>query len=191
LDRFQKRREKTRAALKMAAVDLMRERGYDAVSITDITERADVGRGTFYLHFTDKAEVVAAALLDTFGRLEEAARSRLEGVPVEQRDYLGYVWFFHVVKMQLPLLRQVMNGSGAGAVNDRLRAYVYEREWARLNENNPFLALGLPPEYAAQHVAATLLGTVNWWAENEDGYTPEQVADLFYRALYRRPPPPR
>jgi AcrR family transcriptional regulator len=191
LNRFQKRREATRAALRAAAIDLILERGYDAVSITDITERADVGRGTFYLHFTDKADVVTTALLDTFGRLEQAARARLETAPPDQRDYLNSVWFFHVVKTQLSLLRQVMNSSGASAVNERVKAYIGERERVRLNENNPFLALGLPPEYAAQHVAATLLGTVNWWAENEEGYTPEQVADLFYRALYRRPPPGR
>jgi AcrR family transcriptional regulator len=189
LNRFQKRREATRAALRMAAIDLILERSYDSVSITDITERADVGRGTFYLHFTDKADVVASALLDTFGRLEPAIRSRLESAPPDQRDYLRWVWLFHVVKTQLPLLRQVMNSGGASPVNERLKAYIGERERVRLNERNPFT--GLPPEYAAQHVAAALLGTVNWWAGNEDGYTPEQVADLFYRALHRRPPPVR
>jgi AcrR family transcriptional regulator len=52
--RQQRRTERTRARLLDAALELFLERGYDSPSIAEITERADLGAGTYYLHFRDK-----------------------------------------------------------------------------------------------------------------------------------------
>ena len=58
MTRVERRRASTRARIVEAAEGLMRERGVEAVTIQDITEAADVGHGTFYLHFKTKAEVL-------------------------------------------------------------------------------------------------------------------------------------
>ena len=55
--RQQRRTEHTRARLLDAALQLFLEHGYDAVSIGQITERADLGAGTYYLHFRDKRSI--------------------------------------------------------------------------------------------------------------------------------------
>src|SRR5690349_10717909 len=58
--RQQRRTEQTRSRLIDAALQLFLERGYDAVSIGEITERADLGAGTYYLHFRDKRSLYEA-----------------------------------------------------------------------------------------------------------------------------------
>ena len=77
----QKRREdrriqRTRQMLQQAFVDVMREKGkaltsireiekcFAATSIQEITMRANVNRGTFYLHFTDKYMLADAVVRD-------------------------------------------------------------------------------------------------------------------------------
>lgn len=45
---------RTRQSLEQAFVDLLREKGFQAISVQDITRRAGVNRATFYAHFTDK-----------------------------------------------------------------------------------------------------------------------------------------
>lgn len=57
-NRAERRKQQTRAAIKQAAFDLLREMGYQKLSVRAITERADVGYGTFYIHFSDKDDVV-------------------------------------------------------------------------------------------------------------------------------------
>jgi AcrR family transcriptional regulator len=59
--RFDRRRAQTRAALIGAAQDLLIE-GRLGVPIQEVTERADVGIGTFYNHFDSKDELFAAAI---------------------------------------------------------------------------------------------------------------------------------
>jgi AcrR family transcriptional regulator len=49
---------RTRRRLKEALLELIQERGYDEITIRDITERADVGRSTFYSHFDSKEDLL-------------------------------------------------------------------------------------------------------------------------------------
>jgi len=50
--------------LLQAALAVFTQKGVDATTIEDITERADVGKGTFYRYFHDKYEVMIALIED-------------------------------------------------------------------------------------------------------------------------------
>lgn len=63
-DRLARKRQKTRQALLDAARSLVYERGHERIAIQDITERADVGLGTFYNYFESKQAVFEAVLAD-------------------------------------------------------------------------------------------------------------------------------
>jgi AcrR family transcriptional regulator len=57
----ERKRLRAREAIVEAAHQLFAERGFDQVTVTDIAERAEVGRSTFFRYFGDKQEVVFAA----------------------------------------------------------------------------------------------------------------------------------
>jgi AcrR family transcriptional regulator len=61
-DRLARKRERTRRNLLNAARELVYERGHEKISISDITERADVGLGTFYNYFESKTVIFEAVL---------------------------------------------------------------------------------------------------------------------------------
>lgn len=67
--REDRRIQRTRQALQRAFAEVVREKGFTATSIQDITERANVNRGTFYLHFTDKYMLVDTFVREDFQRL--------------------------------------------------------------------------------------------------------------------------
>jgi AcrR family transcriptional regulator len=56
-NRFDRRREKTRVDLLQAAERVISRKGYHQTRISDIANEADVGLGTFYLHFKTKNEI--------------------------------------------------------------------------------------------------------------------------------------
>jgi AcrR family transcriptional regulator len=56
-NRFDRRREKTRLDLIHAAEQVISRKGYHQTRIADIANEADVGLGTFYLHFKTKNEI--------------------------------------------------------------------------------------------------------------------------------------
>jgi len=70
---IERKQRAARARIIDAADQLFAERGFDRVSVTDIAERAEVGRTTFFRHFTDKTEVVFAKEQAMFDAITDAA----------------------------------------------------------------------------------------------------------------------
>jgi len=71
--RVDRRIQRTRQILQQAFKDIVRVKGFAATSIQEITERANVNRGTFYLHFADKYMLTEAVVRELFR--QELARS--------------------------------------------------------------------------------------------------------------------
>ncbi|QYR22894.1 TetR/AcrR family transcriptional regulator [Paenibacillus sp. sptzw28] len=67
--RHDRRIQRTQQLLRQAFIEIMREKGFAAMSVRDITERANVNRGTFYIHFTDKYMLLDEVVRDKFGQL--------------------------------------------------------------------------------------------------------------------------
>lgn len=64
-----RRRRRSREMLKRSFIELMREKGFTAITVKDITDRADVNRGTFYAHFPDKYALLEQSIRDKFRSL--------------------------------------------------------------------------------------------------------------------------
>jgi AcrR family transcriptional regulator len=60
--RVSRRLQHTRQLLQQAFIEVAHEKGTVATTVQDITERADVNRGTFYLHFVDKYALLQAII---------------------------------------------------------------------------------------------------------------------------------
>nr|WP_119696574.1 TetR/AcrR family transcriptional regulator [Microbacterium halotolerans] len=87
LSLVERKQRAARSRIIDAADALFAERGFDSVSVTDIAERAEVGRTTFFRHFGDKAEVVFAkeqAMFDTIADATSVMR-----IPAQSADSLA------------------------------------------------------------------------------------------------------
>lgn len=79
-------RENTRRALFDALSSLMRERGFDAVSMSDLASRAGIGRTAIYNHFTDKEDLLLAFVEDEMSGYLDTVHSMLaeHSEPIDQ-----------------------------------------------------------------------------------------------------------
>jgi AcrR family transcriptional regulator len=97
-NRSQRRASKTRARLLKAALSVFAEVGTEAATIEMITQRADLGKGTFYRHFADKSRIIGTLIEQCVGSLLEVI-SRTAGEPHSLQEALdglvnGHVEFF-------------------------------------------------------------------------------------------------
>ncbi len=77
--RVDPRVKRTRQWLQKALLDLMAEKGFEAITVQEIAERAMVNRATFYAHFTDKYALLEHSMRALF---QEKLRAELpEGSP--------------------------------------------------------------------------------------------------------------
>lgn len=83
-----RRRDATRRALLDAARATLTRTGYDGATIGEIAGTADVGVGTFYLHFEDKKDLLVAFVDELVTELRAYANARLVGI-VRLEDHLA------------------------------------------------------------------------------------------------------
>jgi len=77
-NRNQRRRQRTRETILVAAEHVFRHKGIDSTTVNDITEQADVAYGSFYNHFKSIDEVVAALVAASLQRVADRTGSLLE-----------------------------------------------------------------------------------------------------------------
>src|SRR5271167_3128248 len=84
-DRRQRRSAEIRERLFRAALDLFARKGFAETTVEDITDAADVGKGTFFNHFPSKDHILLAFGEMQLAKLDEAvANARRNNVPMPE-----------------------------------------------------------------------------------------------------------
>jgi AcrR family transcriptional regulator len=175
-----RRARRTKQLLFGALMELIVEKGYESISITNITERADVARGTFYLHYKDKDEL----LLSSF---DKVAEDILENVKrYSKQDFLSGVpqptlVLFEYIYHDPTLFRVILNGQGGTLMLQRFRAFAAETAHQVLQNMNTIPAV--PPNILADFLAGAMLSVLGGWLEDEMKTPPKEMAAIFYKLM--------
>ncbi len=192
--RSDRRTNRTRRQLRAALLALILERGYDAVTVEDITERADLGRTTFYLHYRDKEDL----LIESLDALVDDLTATIAQVPMA--EWPTRLDPQHPEPLQLPLrlafqhaadhadlYRIILRGEGRTQTMERVRQIVIEQVdhvfGVRVSRENYPIHPAVPVDIFANYFAGAFLGVLTWWLENNLPYPPEQMATIFQRIL--------
>ena len=190
ISRHERRRLQTRKLLLQTTLQLVLAKGYDAISIQNITDQADLGRGTFYIHFKDKEDVVWTMVQDVFKELEQKAHQQLDR-HMPQVEYYGLLNIFQHADQNRDLYRLMFGGQGVAMLTIRVqdfmaKSFLYD---IRTAPDSPDINFNLPEEIEAQILTGMISRLLFWWLETPNTYTVGQMAAMTYQALYRKQPP--
>ncbi|MER7841048.1 TetR/AcrR family transcriptional regulator [Streptomyces sp. NPDC096040] len=115
-NRFERRRSETRRALVRAARTILAESGDTSTSIRAIAERADVGFGSFYNHFTCKPDLFDAAVADALEEYAQAIDERLGGLDDPAERLAGGVRLSARMAGAHPEIMRILCHSGLGRI---------------------------------------------------------------------------
>lgn len=188
--RHERRRMQTRKLLIQSTLQLVLEKGYDAISIQDITDRADLGRGTFYIHFKDKEEVIWTAFRDLFQELEQEAHEKLDR-RLPQVEYYGLLNIFSHATENRDLYRVMFGRQGSAELASRAQDFLANAILTDIRDASepPEINFDLPEEIEAQFLTGVISRLLSWWLDTPTDYSAEQMAAMTYMALYRKKPP--
>ena len=118
-------------ALYKSAYDLFIEQGIEKTSVSDITKRAGVAKGTFYLYFTDKYELRDHLIARTAGKLFLSAWEALESSSVSTfENRIIFIVDYILEKMQenKPMLRFISKNLSWGIFRQAIQSSDDETE---------------------------------------------------------------
>lgn len=178
-----RRVQKTRALLYETLLDLMVEKGYEAITVQDLIDRANIGRSTFYSHFEDKEKLLTACIeqLFTFLQSQTSAPSEASDDPVRFRFSLAM--FQHVQGHKLVYKAVVGKQSGL------LVMYHMERMLRRVisEELNGLIERGalkkLPDGVLAAHILGSFWTLLHWWMEQKTPYSAFEMDRMFHATV--------
>lgn len=171
---------RTRKMLLEALIDLTIERGFAAVTVRDIAERAMVNRATFYRHYLDKYDLLDQYMADVYTLTEPQAEAPLlQQRPAQTPDQPppGLVAMLEHVRENADFYRVMLGKNGDTVFTLKVQLYIEKRFRSQL----PSLALqanpGDPPlDLVLSYLSYAGLGAIVWWLDNTEACPPEQIA---------------
>jgi AcrR family transcriptional regulator len=131
---------RTHHFLQEAMIELITEKGFEAITVGDIAERAMINRATFYRHYQDKYDLVAKIFEEAANHLVTDTKPLHKGSdPGEKEENLREIWnqFFEHVAQHARLYRAMLGKNGSPWFAARMREHITrlilenERRWER------------------------------------------------------------
>ena len=168
---------RTRRLLREALIELIEERGFDALTVGEIAERAMVSRAAFYRNYQDKYDLVEQIFA-------EAMQALLDAVSEPDTAHSPQIWvrFFEHIAEYERLYRALLGRKGSPWFVLKMRASLVDlvKEFGRLSPQwQPDAAPPIYPtsdEFIPDLVATMFVEAITWWLEHGRPYPPEEIA---------------
>jgi AcrR family transcriptional regulator len=159
-------------------ISLTIEKGFNAVTVTDISERAMVNRATFYRYYQDKYDLLDQ-YTEKFYTMQSAYNETI--APADRRVYApdeppeGLVRVWEEIRANAAFFRVMLGPKGDPGFTQKARDYIEKR----VGSNLPDLAAeapNLPLALCLSYISSASIGLILWWLENDMPYSPRQMA---------------
>lgn len=176
-----RRVRRTKARLRQAMTQLMLEKDLSSITVRELTDLADVNRGTFYTHYKDIYDMIDQVENEIFSELEDLLD--LHTSEIVQRDIAAVLQeVFRFVGRNQSLCRVFLTRQSADRFFQRLNQLIYRKcldEWKELYHTADREA----PRYVLEFVVSGTVGLIRAWATNGFPEPPEDVAELANRLI--------
>ncbi len=170
-----RRVRRTQHLLAKALIDLTLEKGYETVTIRDITERADIGYATFFRHYHHKDELLKDVLEVVLTELIDLLSP---AIPNADTTSVG-VLLFNYVQKQSEIFRVLLRSHA-------LLGSIIEKATQNIaNEHSPRAGSAVPLEIAAHHIVTSSIALIQWWLAHQMPYPPERMGIIYYELITR------
>jgi AcrR family transcriptional regulator len=179
-----RRVKRTREVLQKALIDLIDEQGYDAITVQQIVDRADVARTTFYVHYTSKDDLFIScheAIVSDFqsGPLYPHPLSREELLSPEVPP--GMIAAYQHLDEARARLNPIFRGKDGALILRRIRDWSAQEIETNLRAVFDESDSTVPFDLLATYLAGAQLALVQWWLEKRQPHTAETLAQTFHR----------
>lgn len=178
----------TKIKIRTSFIELINNKGFSLITVSDITRQAKINRGTFYLHYKDKYDLIDQIKLEEIKHikgilLKDENPSNLED-PLEIIPYESILEALIYVKKNINLIRSLASEVGDSNFIEMIKNLLNELLYERL-ELSKSLSLDIkdiPLEYVNEIIFSSTIGIILIWIKKGGEEQPEELAQIIMKA---------
>ncbi|GIO29325.1 MULTISPECIES: TetR/AcrR family transcriptional regulator [Paenibacillus] len=183
---------RTKTVIRDALTELIEEKGFEALTVKDITTRANINRGTFYLHYRDKYDLLEQSEQELIEGMVAIIRTirpfNLDELMARNEPVPQIVELIEYMNGQAEFLKTILGPKGDPAFHSLVRSmmskYLFEQNIVPLIKKENTL---VPTEYLIAYISSAHLGIIQEWLMNGRKETPCELALIMTKLSMKGP----
>lgn len=172
MSKVDRRITKSQEAIKKAVIELMSVKKFDDITILDIAERANVNRGTIYLHYLDKFDLLDKIIEEHINELRIMCKSAAE----MDLDFVeSNIGWFEYFESNYSFFSTLLASSKASSFRSRFQELLIEEMKNDINTTKE-LNQDLSEEVLLQFIVTSFVGIAEWWIKQGMPSPPRDIA---------------
>ncbi len=177
------RNTETKSLIKDAFTVLMKEKGFQTLTVSDITRKAGINRGTFYLHYVDKYDLLEKLEEDLLDDLTEILLKKYDNHfdnPKEIIPYQAILSALYYVKDDFDFIQVLISKNGDMSFINRFKELLQKsmKEGILKTGILNFSRKGLPEDYANEILLSSTASVILLWIKKGGVESPEEIAHI-------------
>lgn len=180
----------TEQQIKKAFIHAVDQKGFNKVTITDIAQHAHISRGTFYVHYIDKYDLLEKIEADIFKKLQSSLVGEQLNAPLLARTsediitstYRTFSYYLAYIDSERETIRVLLSPNGDPYFFDKVKNLVDQLLTSKLAEFNGHFSDVLPISYSKEISITNLLNIVRHWLNSPNPETPNELAEILMKS---------
>jgi AcrR family transcriptional regulator len=169
--------------LQHALTSLILKKAYETITIQEICDEANVGRSTFYAHYTSKDDLKRSGFEHLRKELADRQRdARATTGDIRDRSLGFSLTMFEHARDHIDLYRALVGGRGGtvslGQIRKMLSDLVRNEFAATIDKNSADV---MPREFVVQYVVGAYMAVLTWWLDGGAKLPPKRIDAMFRR----------
>ncbi|MFP3886620.1 TetR/AcrR family transcriptional regulator [Priestia filamentosa] len=177
---------RTKALIVDALTELIDEKGFEAITVKDITTRANINRGTFYSHYQDKYDLMDKCQQEIMYNMaiivkKDVANILAKGecIPSTTPPFSFTISVCEYLHQHRRVMKAMLGTKGDPSFQTTLKNFM----WRELFESHEDLlikqgSLRVPVDYLSSYIASAHLGVIQQWLQDDGRESPSEMAKI-------------
>ena len=173
---------KAEHVIRSSFISLIAEVGFEELSVTDIVTKAHIGRGTFYLHYKDKHDLLHTFEKEITADMQEIIRSiQTTGLAAVRQITIKLFTYF---EDNITTMRALFGQKSDFGFQNRIKEMVWYAEFSKIfAQGIREFGSAVPLEYLASYIESAIHSLFLTWLRKESRESPEEITGIIMELM--------
>lgn len=183
---LQKRQTSTKKDIRKTFIGLLNTKGFDNLTVSDLARGSDINRGTFYLHYVDKYDLMEKLEMEVIYDLKQIMLLDNDIISIDQNkpiDLIPYnriVNALHYIKDDFSFIAALSGKGGDHNFPGLIKDVLKETIQAKIDtfDQFQFSRKDIPEEYAIEILLSGIVAIILVWIDKGGIESPEEIGRM-------------